>query len=67
MAVLSKIRQKSFLVIAIVGLALFAFIIGALIENGGFGQTSRNANNANPTIAITRKDFCLIFDKTAIF
>ena len=26
-----------------------------------------NANNANPTIAITRKDFCLIFDKTAIF
>jgi peptidyl-prolyl cis-trans isomerase D len=47
MAVLSKIRQKSFLVIAVVGLALFAFIIGALIENGGFGQTSRNAGTIN--------------------
>ncbi len=47
MAVLSKIRQRSFLVIAIVGLALFAFIIGALIENGGFGQTSRNAGTIN--------------------
>ncbi len=47
MAVLSKIRQRSFLVIAIVGLALFAFIIGALIENGGFGQTSRNAGSIN--------------------
>ncbi len=47
MAVLSKIRQRSFLVIAIVGLALFAFIIGALIENGGFGKTSRNAGTIN--------------------
>ncbi len=47
MAVLSKIRQRSFLVIAIVGLALFAFIIGALIENGGFGQSSRNAGTIN--------------------
>ena len=47
MAVLSKIRQKSFLVVAIVGLALFAFIIGALIENGGFGKTSRNAGTIN--------------------
>ncbi|WP_310557199.1 peptidylprolyl isomerase [Flavobacterium sp.] len=47
MAVLSKIRQRSFLVIAIVGIALFAFIIGALIENGGFGQTSRNAGTIN--------------------
>lgn len=47
MAVLSKIRQRSFLVLAVVGLALFAFIIGALIENGGFGQTSRNAGTIN--------------------
>jgi peptidyl-prolyl cis-trans isomerase D len=49
MAVLSKIRQRSFLVIAIVGLALFAFIIGALIENGGFTQTSKNAGTINGT------------------
>jgi peptidyl-prolyl cis-trans isomerase D len=47
MAVLSKIRQRSFVVIAIVGLSLFAFIIGALIENGGFGQTSNNAGTIN--------------------
>jgi peptidyl-prolyl cis-trans isomerase D len=47
MAVLSKIRQRSLLVIAIVGLALFAFIIGALLENGGFAQTSRNAGTIN--------------------
>lgn len=47
MAVLSKIRQRSFLVVAVVGLALFAFIIGALIENGGFGQTARNAGTIN--------------------
>jgi peptidyl-prolyl cis-trans isomerase D len=47
MAVLSKIRQRSFLVIAVVGLSLFAFIIGALIENGGFRTTSRNAGTIN--------------------
>ncbi|MCL9809316.1 peptidylprolyl isomerase [Flavobacterium luminosum] len=47
MAVLSKIRQRSLLVIAIVGLSLFAFIIGALIENGGFGTGSRNAGTIN--------------------
>lgn len=47
MAVLSKIRQRSFVVIAIVGLALFAFIIGALIENGGFGQSSKDAGTVN--------------------
>ena len=56
MAVLSKIRQKSFLVIAIVGLALFAFIIGALIENGGFGNTSRNAGTING-VDVTFEDF----------
>ena len=49
MAVLSKIRQRSLLVIAIVGLSLFAFIIGALIENGGFGTGSRNAGTINGT------------------
>jgi peptidyl-prolyl cis-trans isomerase D len=47
MAVLSKIRQKSFLVITVIGLALFAFVIGALIENGGFNQSSNNAGTVN--------------------
>ena len=38
MAVLSKIRQRSLLVIAVVGIALFAFVIGEAIQSGGFGE-----------------------------
>lgn len=49
MAVLSKIRQRSLLVAIIVGLALFAFLIGALIENGGFGNSSKDAGTINGT------------------
>jgi peptidyl-prolyl cis-trans isomerase D len=49
MAVLSKIRQRSLLVAIVVGLALFAFVIGALIENGGFGQSSKDAGTINGT------------------
>lgn len=56
MAVLSKIRQRSLLVAIIVGLALFAFVIGALIENGGFGQSSKDAGTVNGT-DITFADF----------
>ncbi|WP_010522073.1 peptidylprolyl isomerase [Aquimarina agarivorans] len=37
MAVLNKIRQRSFFLIVIIALALFAFIIGDLLRNGGFG------------------------------
>lgn len=47
MAVLSKIRQRSLLVIVIVGLSLLAFIIGALIENGGFTSSSKYAGTIN--------------------
>lgn len=47
MAVLSKIRQRSLLVVAVVGLSLFAFIIGALIENKGFGTGNRNVGTIN--------------------
>ncbi|MDI9311016.1 MAG: peptidylprolyl isomerase [Limnohabitans sp.] len=47
MAVLSKIRQRSLLVAIIVGFALLAFVIGALIENGGFKSSSKDAGTIN--------------------
>ncbi|MBP9849317.1 MAG: peptidylprolyl isomerase [Flavobacterium sp.] len=56
MAVLSKIRQRSLLVAVVVGFALLAFIIGALIENGGFKTTSKNAGTING-VDIAFEDF----------
>ena len=56
MAVLSKIRQRSLLVAVVVGFALLAFIVGALIENGGFKTTSSNAGTVNG-VDIAFEDF----------
>ncbi|NDI97795.1 peptidylprolyl isomerase [Flavobacterium sp. LaA7.5] len=39
MAVLSKIRQRSLLLILVIGFSLLAFIVTDLIGNGGFGTT----------------------------
>lgn len=39
MAVLSKIRQRSLLLILVIGFCLLAFIIGDIINSGGFGVT----------------------------
>src|SRR5690554_612909 len=47
MAVLSKIRQRSLLVIAVVGVALFAFVLMDLIGNGGFGESGRYVGSIN--------------------
>jgi peptidyl-prolyl cis-trans isomerase D len=47
MAVLSKIRQRSLLVILIVGFGLFAFIIGDLVNSNLFNQSSRNVGKVN--------------------
>lgn len=47
MAVLSKIRQRSLLVIAVVGVALFAFVLMDLIGNGGFGESGRYVGSVN--------------------
>lgn len=47
MAVLSKIRQRSILLILIIGFCLFAFIIGDLFNQGGFNQTSKNVGSVN--------------------
>ena len=47
MAVLSKIRQRSLLVILFVGFGLFAFIIGDLVHSNLFNQSSRNVGKVN--------------------
>jgi hypothetical protein len=40
MAVLSNIRQRSALMIAVIAFALFAFIIGDLFSSGSFSTQS---------------------------
>src|SRR6476659_6322685 len=47
MAVLSKIRQRSTLLMLVIGLSLFAFIIGDLVHSNLFSQSSRNVGNVN--------------------
>ncbi|MDO4727433.1 MAG: peptidylprolyl isomerase [Bacteroidota bacterium] len=47
MAVLSKIRKRSILVIAVVGIALSAFVIGDVIQSGGFGNSGRYVGSVN--------------------
>jgi peptidyl-prolyl cis-trans isomerase D len=46
MAVLSKIRQRSLLLILIIGFCLLAFILVDIIKSGGFGVT-RNIGSVN--------------------
>lgn len=46
MAVLSKIRQRSMLLILVIGFCLLAFIVGDIIQNGSFGIT-RNIGSVN--------------------
>jgi peptidyl-prolyl cis-trans isomerase D len=48
MAVLSKIRQRSILLIGIIGFCLLAFIICDIIKSGGFG-VSKNVGSVNGT------------------
>lgn len=47
MAVLSKIRQRSLLLILVIGFCLFAFIVGDLFRKGGFNETSKNVGSVN--------------------
>lgn len=47
MAVLSKIRQRSILLILVIGFCLFAFIIGDLFNQGGFNSTPKNVGSIN--------------------
>ena len=46
MAVLQKIRQRSLILILVIGFCLLAFIIGDIVNSGGFGIT-RNVGSVN--------------------
>jgi peptidyl-prolyl cis-trans isomerase D len=55
MGVLSKIRQRSILLIGVIGFCLLAFIIGDILNSGGFGVT-KNVGSVNGT-DIPAKEF----------
>lgn len=56
MAVLQKIRQRSLLLIVVIGFCLFAFIVGDLFNSGNLGQTSKYVGSVNDT-DISFEDF----------
>jgi peptidyl-prolyl cis-trans isomerase D len=56
MAVLSKIRQRSALMIAVIAIGLFAFIIGDLFKSGSFDSTSKDVGSINGN-GISFEDF----------
>lgn len=45
MAVLQKIRQRSLLLILVIGFCLLAFIIGDIFNSGGFSSTSKDVGS----------------------
>ena len=45
MAVLQKIRQRSLLLILVIGFCLLAFIVGDVINSGGFQSTSKDVGS----------------------
>ena len=47
MAVLQKIRQRSLLLILVIGFSLLAFIVQDLYRKGGFSQTSKYVGSVN--------------------
>ena len=47
MAVLSKIRQHSAIMIGVIALALFSFIIQDLFTKGSFGSSSKDVGSIN--------------------
>ncbi|MDD2985059.1 peptidylprolyl isomerase [Flavobacterium sp.] len=47
MAILGKIRQRSFILIVIIALALFSFVLADVINSGGFASTSNNVGSIN--------------------
>ncbi|CAM4050877.1 MULTISPECIES: peptidylprolyl isomerase [Flavobacterium] len=49
MAVLSKIRQRSFFLIVIIALALFSFVLADVIKSGSFGSNSNNIGSVDGT------------------
>ncbi len=49
MAILGKIRQRSFILIVIIALALFSFVLADVIQSGGLSQTATNVGTINGT------------------
>jgi peptidyl-prolyl cis-trans isomerase D len=49
MAVLSKIRQRSFFLIVIIALALFSFVLADVIKSGTFGSSANSVGSINGT------------------
>lgn len=49
MAVLSKIRQRSFFLIIIIALALFSFVLADVIQSGTFSSSANNVGTVNGT------------------
>jgi peptidyl-prolyl cis-trans isomerase D len=47
MAVLQKIRQRSGLLLLVIGFSLFAFVVGDLIQGGTFGRNSTDVGSIN--------------------
>lgn len=47
MAILGKIRQRSFFLIVVIALALFAFVLMDLIQAGGFGGSNSYVGSIN--------------------
>lgn len=47
MAILSKIRQRSFVLIIVIALALFSFVLADVIQSGSFGSSSKYAGTVN--------------------
>jgi peptidyl-prolyl cis-trans isomerase D len=47
MAVLQKIRQRSLLLILVIGFCLLAFIVGDIINSGGFKTSSKDVGSIN--------------------
>ncbi|KIX20991.1 peptidylprolyl isomerase [Flavobacterium sp. 316] len=55
MAVLSKIRQRSFFLIVIIALALFSFVLADVIKNGSFGSDSSNVGSVDGTDIVAQQ------------
>lgn len=47
MAVLQKIRQRSLLLILVIGFCLLAFVVGDLVQGGGFNRTPSDVGSVN--------------------
>jgi peptidyl-prolyl cis-trans isomerase D len=47
MAVLSKIRQRSLLLILVIGFCLLAFVVGDVLNSGGFQSTPTDVGSVN--------------------